>query len=328
MPKSVIIPITNVYAKGGFTAAIKIGSQGATANLILDSGSSALVVQGEDYQPSEDQALAATCFAQNRTYGQGGWFGPVVKTAVAMGDGPFSVSIDDIHVAVTRKEQDSSFADADGIMGLAYYELNKAHDLTDYLHEHGGSPAKTYPWFLAEEEQDDTIRENKSFIKQYPGSYLTPYFTQLEQQGVVGNQFGFVVHRSSIYQTRSTKTQQQLSRHPLNRGFFVLGKPKIHDHLFQGKFKQVKVLDDKYYNVHVRRMRVGQGESVVATELAEADLNHRTNGIIDSGVSMVVLNWNSNPMITGRSMHQNPIKPHSNSWFYLAGPTSASSVCR
>ncbi len=289
MPKSVIIPITNVFAKGGFTAQIKVGSEGATANLILDSGSSALVVQGEDYQPCDDGSLQATCFAQNRTYGKGGWFGPVVKTEVAMGDGPFSVVADNIHIAVTRKEQQSSFADADGIMGLAYYELNKAYDLTEYLTEYNVDPAHTYPWFLAEEEQDDTIRENKSFIKQYPKSYLTPYFTQLEQQGVVGNQFAFVVHRSSIYQTSSVKSQKQLSFHPLNRGFFVLGKPKLHQHLYQGKFKKVKVLDDKYYNVHVHRMRVGNSESINAPELDESDLNHRTNGIVDSGASYIVL---------------------------------------
>ena len=42
MPKSVIIPITNVYAKGTYTAKVKIGSQTTRVNLILDTGSSAL----------------------------------------------------------------------------------------------------------------------------------------------------------------------------------------------------------------------------------------------------------------------------------------------
>ncbi|WP_223788221.1 pepsin-like aspartic protease [Marinicella meishanensis] len=266
-----------------------IGSQGAQANLILDSGSSALVIQGEDYQPGEDDSLTTTCFAQNRTYGMGGWFGPVVKTRIHMGRGPFSVSLEETHVAVTRKEQQNSFAEADGIMGLAYYELNRAYDLTDYLTDNNVSPAATYPWFLADEQQDDTVREFKGFLKTYPKSYLTPYFTQLEQQGVVGNQFGFVIHRSSIYQTSQQRSQEALRKHPLNRGFFVLGKPKIHTSLFQGKFKKVKVLDDKYHNVHVRSMRVGNSEPIAAPELDEADRNHRTNGIIDSGASFIVL---------------------------------------
>lgn len=289
MPRSVIIPITNVYAKGGFTVEIKVGSEGAVANLVLDSGSSALVVQAEDYDPADDASLETTALAQNVTYGMGGWYGPVVKTTVCIGDGPFSVRLDEMHLAVTRKEQHSSFADADGIMGLAYYELNRAYDLTEYLNQHQIEPTATYPWFLAEEQQDDTVKEFKGFLKKHPKSYLTPYFTLLEQQGVVGNQFGFLIHRSSIYQTETEKSLQQLKSHPLNNGIFVMGHPKFHDHLYRGDFKQIRVLDNKYYNVHVKSMRIGECEPLSAPVLAEQDKNHRTNGIIDSGASLIVL---------------------------------------
>ncbi|WP_154222682.1 pepsin-like aspartic protease [Marinicella rhabdoformis] len=289
MPHSVIIPITNVFANGGYTAQVKVGSEGATANLVLDTGSSSLVVQGEDYQPGDDKHLVSTSFAQDVTYGLGGWYGPVVQTTVTMGHGPFSVESDGMYVAVTKKEQQKSFADADGIMGLAYHELNRAYDLTDYLVANDVTPAKTFPWVLAHDEQDDTVREFKTFLKQFPKSYLTPYFTHLEEQGVVGDQFAFLLHRSSIYQTNSKKTAAQLNRHPLNRGFFVMGKPRLHGHLFQGKFKKVKVLDDKYYNVNVRSMRVGDGEPMVAPQLDEKDLNHRTNGIVDSGCTFIIL---------------------------------------
>lgn len=289
MPHSVIIPITNVFSKGTYTAHVKVGSEGAEANLILDTGSSALVVQGADYSPAEDEKLTATAFAQDVTYGAGGWYGPVVKTSVFMGKGFFSVSCDDMNVAVTRKEQQYSFGDADGIMGLAYHELNRAFDLTDYLETNAFDPCKTFPWQLAHEEQDDSVREFKKFLKQYPKSYLTPYFTQLEEQGVVGDQFAFLIHRSSIYQTSSKKSQSQLRHHPLNQGFFVMGKPRLHNHLFKGHFKKVEVLDDKYYNVHTISMRVGGGEPILAPTLAEQDLNHKTNGIVDTGASYVVL---------------------------------------
>lgn len=289
MPHSVIIPITNVFALGGFTAEVKVGSEAASAQLILDSGSSALVIQGEDYQPDGDLNLKATSYAQNVTYGAGGWYGPVVKTSVTMGQAFFSVSCEDMYVAVTRAEQQKSFGDADGIMGLAYHELNRAYDLTEYLDEIGIDPATTYPWRLAESEQDDSVREFKTFLRQYPKSYLTPYFTQLEEQGVVGNQFAFWIHRSSIYQTSSKKSQKALRLHPLNQGFFVMGKPMLHEQLFKGAFQKVKVLDDKYYNVHVVSMRVGDGEPVPAPELAEEDMNHRSNGIVDSGASFIVL---------------------------------------
>jgi hypothetical protein len=289
MPKSVIIPITNVYAKGTYTAKVKIGSQTTRVNLILDTGSSALVVQGEDYDPAEDERLESTTYAQNVTYGMGGWFGPVVKTRVMMGKGVFSVDIGGVHVAVTRKEQQQSFARSDGIMGLAYHELNRAYDLTDYLVSHAIEPVKTYPWYLAQDEQDDTVREFKSFLRQYPKSYLTPYFCQLEEQGVVGDQFAFLILRSSIYQTAQQRSLEELEHHPLNRGFFVMGKPRTHGNLFKGHFKKVRVLDDKYYNVHVKSMRVGDAAPILAPELAPEDMNHRTNGIVDTGASAIVL---------------------------------------
>lgn len=289
MPRSVIIPVTNVYAKGGFTVEIKIGSEGATANLILDSGSSALVVQNEDYDPAEDNNLQATSLAQNKTYGIGGWSGPVVKTKVIMGDAPFSVDSDGIHVAITTIEQQDSFGDADGIIGLAYYELNRAYDLTEYLLENEVEPATTYPWYLAQKEQDDTVREFKSFLKNYPKSYIKPYFTQLEEQGVVGNQFALLIHRSSIYQTSRERNLKELKRHPLNTGFFVMGEPRFHKHLYQGGFKQVKVLDNKYYNVHVKAIQVGNCEPISAPLLAEEHQRFRTNGIVDTGASAIVL---------------------------------------
>ena len=289
MPRSVIIPVTNVYAKGDYTAEIKIGSQGKTANLILDTGSSTLVVQGEDYQPADDEILEATVLAQNVTYGMGGWFGPVVKTKITMGDGPFSVTLDNTHIAVTRKEQQESFGLADGIIGLAYYALSKAYDLTEYLQENNIQPAVTYPWFLAEQQQDDSVREFKSFLREYPLNRITPYFTSLEQQGVVGNQFALLIHRSSIYQTSSQKSLQQLKHHPLNRGFFVMGYPKFHKHLYQGDFKKVKVLHNKYYNVHVKSIQVADCNPRTAPTLEEKHKHYRTNGIVDTGVSGIVL---------------------------------------
>lgn len=289
MPHSVIIPVTNVYAKGGFTAKVKVGSQGATANLILDSGSSTLVVQGEDYDPADDTQLQPTSLAQDITYGMGGWFGPVVQTKVAMGDGPFSVDIKDAHVAVTRKEQKGCFGDADGIFGLAYYELNPAYDLSEYLIENKVDPAKTYPWFLAQDEQDDTVRELKKFLSQYPSSHIKPYFTQLEEEGVVGNQFALLIHRSSIYQTSEKKPLQVLKHHPLNNGIFVMGHPRFHEHLYQGNFKQVKVLDDKYYNVNIKSMQVGNNEPIPAPQLEKKHQNYGTNGIVDTGASAIVL---------------------------------------
>ena len=289
MPHSVIVPITNVYAKGDYTAEVEIGSEKRTANLILDTGSSTLVVQGEDYDPHKDEHLQPTEYAQDIIYGMGGWYGPVVKTFVNMGKGLFQASLPDAHIAVTRKEMKGCFAQADGLFGLAYRELNRAYDLTEYLKENEVHPAHTFPWHLEADEQDDTVKEFKTFLRNYPSKELTPYFTQLEDEGVVANQFAFIIHRSSIYQTTSQKTTQELKRHPLNNGLFVLGKPKLHTSLFEGRFKEIKVLDDKYYNVNLFTMQVGDQAPVTAPQLApEHQKGYVSNAIIDSGASGIM----------------------------------------
>jgi hypothetical protein len=286
---SIEIPIVNVYAKGDYCAQVFIGHRKESANLILDTGSSTLVVQSEDYNPADDKCLTATVYAQSITYGMGGWFGPVVKTKVSMGSESNSVELDDVNVAVAHKEQPGNFMGADGILGLAYYELNKAYDLSEYLNENNIKPAFTYPWFLADEQQDDSVKEFKKFLKDYPREYLTPYFTQLETQGVVANQFAFYVHRSSVYQTDSKRPLETLEQHPLNQGLFVLGMPRQHKQLYQGEFKKVKVLDDKYYNVHVESLQVGQCAARKAPLLKQINRRYRSNGIMDTGASAIVL---------------------------------------
>ncbi|NVJ60559.1 MAG: A1 family peptidase [Gammaproteobacteria bacterium] len=284
-------PITNVYAKGGYTLSIFIGSEAASANLILDTGSSTLVVQAEDYDLAADDHLTPTSLAQSVTYGIGGWYGPVVKTKVALvtEDHLENVKLESTHVAVAEKTKNKNFALADGIIGLAYYELNKAYDLTSYLEHHKVNPSVTYPWFACEENRDRSVTEFKSFLKQYPRQHLKPYFTQLTEHNVVANQFAFYIHRSSIFQTESQKTAEQLEQEPLNQGIFVMGMPRLRTDLYEGSFSVVKVLDDKYYNVHVESLQVGDCEPRKAPLLKEINQRYRSNGIVDTGASAIVL---------------------------------------
>ncbi|NVK88160.1 MAG: hypothetical protein HWE13_08535, partial [Gammaproteobacteria bacterium] len=65
MEQATSFQLFNVYAHGTYTLAIQIGSEAAKANLILDTGSSTLVVQSEDYNGCNDRYLAATPFAQS-----------------------------------------------------------------------------------------------------------------------------------------------------------------------------------------------------------------------------------------------------------------------
>jgi len=112
---------------------------------------------------------------------------------------------------------------------------------------------------------------------------------QLEEEGVVGKQFALLIHRSSIYQTSRERTQEQLRKHPLNNGFFVMGEPKFHKHLYRGKFKEVKVMDDKYYNVNVKSLQIGECQPREAPQLEERHKNYRSNGIVDTGASAIVV---------------------------------------
>ena len=59
-PKTIRIPITNIYDGSDYSAAIRIGSNGVPANVILDTGSSTLAVV-----PSVYSMLSC-----NRSFGQ------------------------------------------------------------------------------------------------------------------------------------------------------------------------------------------------------------------------------------------------------------------
>jgi hypothetical protein len=290
MPHSVRIPINNTYAKGGYCARVHIGHHQHPVNLVLDTGSSTLAVHNGSYKPECDSALQPTSLAQDVIYGKGGWYGPVVTTRVRMGLPGHSANLNKVRIAVTCKEQAQSFVDADGILGLAYCGLNPAYDLEQYLQSNQVTPAYSYPFLMNAAQQDKSVRQYRQFLHQYPRRQLTPYFTQLEEQGVVANQFALLTHRSSIYQTDSSCPLEKLAAHHLNQGVFVLGKPKLHLDLYREPFHSIKVLDDKYYNVELLGLQLGEGQPLSAPRLQSNEQpGYRTNAIIDSGSTLIVL---------------------------------------
>lgn len=76
------LPITNVYGKGDYTVVVHLGSEQAPVNLLIDSGSSTLVVKEGSYQASKDEHLTPTAIAQEVNYGIGGWNGPVINSKI------------------------------------------------------------------------------------------------------------------------------------------------------------------------------------------------------------------------------------------------------
>ena len=287
--KTLRMPITNVYARGGYSVTISLGSETDTAELVLDTGSSSLVVTQEAYEAGIDGELTPTSFVQCIRYGMGGWYGPVVKTGVDMICEDGKMLLDDAYVAIAAECSPGSFAEADGILGLAFHELNDAFCLQEYLTQRSIDPQHTYPWQHTGLAQQ-TVKDFKSFLKGKPKEELKPYFTKLEEQGVSANKFSFVTRRSSIHHSAPNLTAEQLKKDPLNQGFFILGGGEEDTDLYQGKFTKIKVVDDVYYNVRLLKVKVGEFEYFEAPLLEGRNLKrHHSNAIVDTGASLMVL---------------------------------------
>ena len=287
--KTLRMPITNVYARGGFSVTVSFGSETDTAELVLDTGSSTLVVTQAAYESKIDRELQPTSYAQCIQYGMGGWYGPVVKTGVDMITHDGSMLLDDTNVSVAAVYSEGSFADADGILGLAFYELNDAHNLAEYLVENKITPEATYPW----DElgiKSESVSDFRKFLRSQPKEELKPYFTKLEEQGVSANKFSFVTRRSSIHHAKPKLTKEQLKQDPLNQGMFILGGGEQDIDLYEGEFARIKVVDDVYYNVRLLKVRVGDFEPFDAPVLQGKQLQrHHSNAFIDTGASLMVL---------------------------------------
>jgi len=287
--KSLRMPTTNVYARGGHSVTVSFGSEVDTAELILDTGSSTLVVTQEAYESKFDQELQATTYAQCIRYGMGGWYGPVVKTGVDMICHDGKMLLDDAHVAIATEFSTGSFAKADGILGLAFHGLNDGHCLLGYLQEKEIKPMVTYPWSNTEIESK-TVKEFKTFLKGKPKEDLKPYFTRLEELGISPNKFAFIAHRSSIHHAEPGLKEDQLREDPLNQGVFILGGGEEDKDLYEGEFVKLKVVDDVYYNVRLMKVRVAGFKSFDVPKLKGKELErHHSNAFIDTGASYIVL---------------------------------------
>ncbi|MPY23390.1 hypothetical protein [Shewanella sp. YLB-07] len=342
-PRTLKVPITNVYAMGGYCAQLRIGANKEPVNLILDTGSSTLVVSSSDYVEEDDSALIATSFAQEVLYGAGGWDGPVIHTLVGIREDAIDydlsngyqlesltssnqpIVLDKCPIAIVSSiAQEGTFLDADGILGLAYHQLNKSYDLKGYFEQYNITPALTYPWPFDDEisicetdyqpnvqtalsGSDETalsgtckesalstsnnetlsgsckehftsqdLRKFKKFLKQQPTQDVVPYFTNLTQHGLTANKFAFYSRRSSIHVASSAfedKTSansdnqkdktghknkfKQLAQDPLNQGWLILGGGEEHTELYEGEFQTISVVEDKYYNVNLISIQVG-----------------------------------------------------------------------
>lgn len=258
--KPIKIAISNIYASGCYTAPIHVGSHGTPINVFLDTGSSTLAVNKEHYDPGRDKCMTPTDLAQYVSYLDGsGWKGAVVRTRIAVRHFRQIRRLDNVYVSVVDQQKDMFVDHMQGILGLAYIDLNDAYRY--------GKP--TWPTF------------NHRSIDKKPLVNIKPYFTQLEENGTTPNKFAFYTLRSQIHYGRKA-----IERNPWNKGFLILGGGEEYTSLHKGDFRDLKVRHDVYYNTNLKSLRVGTEKPILVPPPAKhSGLN--SNSIVDSGTSTI-----------------------------------------
>ena len=279
---------TLAYAQGGYSVELRLGSEGRIANVALDTGSSSLAVLPHCYDPGSDRALSPTGLAQEITYGGGAWAGPVLRSLLAFGSGRHARSIDAAQFALVASEG-APFRQADGILGLAYRELDSAYDMTPLLQSRGVDPALTWPWPFETGAALD-LAKFKDFLRRQPRTTLVPAFQALEKEGVCRNRFGFSAGRAIVHVARDGLSLHAQAADPLNRGTLVLGGGAEQQHLYSGGFRDIRIVHDLYYNANLRSVRVGSEDPIPVPALDPADVATRfSNALLDTGSSFLVL---------------------------------------
>ena len=278
------VPINNVKGGGDYTGEIRVGSQGAVANVILDTGSSTLAVIPRVYKIAEDKNVTLTSFAQLVTYGTGGWSGPVLQTTLSMGSGANQASVN-TYIAIADEQLPHNLGPADGILGLAFNSLNGAYDLTAYLTSQNVNPPVTYPWLFPVRTSAAALQQVEQFLARLTEIDLTPYFTALETANVTRNIFAFYTLRSTPNMASANPATD-----PLNNGIFVLGGGLDQADLYTGEPLNVAVLDDLYYNTNLKAVQVGNTAPVGVNPLPASQAKSLgSNSIVDSGTNSLVL---------------------------------------
>jgi len=261
MANSARIPITNVYMGGDYTGRILVGPQELPMNVILDTGSSALALNGGKYMPQLAKGDQSTSLAQTDAYGDGStWTGAVIKTTVTVGTGNSAVTLKNANAAVAYSASANMFRSADGILGLAYAPLDDAF----------GMPQNTW-----------TKKYSATQVRTGKQSPLMPYMTQLEQEGVSSDKISFLTRRSFIHAGGGGEAD------PLNQGWMIVGGGEEDTDLYTGSFQTVKVLSDSWYCTNLREIIVGQTSPIAAR--LQGPRGMPSNSIIDSGTNSINL---------------------------------------
>lgn len=246
---------------GDYTAQIKVGPHQVPLNVILDTGSSALAIDGSKYTPDFAAGDKSTDLAQTDSFGDGSsWTGAVFTTPISVGEGADAITLPDANVAVAYQASDNMFRGADGTMGLAYAALDDAFRM----------PADTW----ATQHPQVEVRAGQR-------TSLSPFLTQLGQENVASTIISFLTRRSF------TRVGPDPASDVLNQGVMVIGGGEEATDLYEGPFQTVRVLSQKWYCTNLKSIQVGDGAPVFAR--FEGPKGVASNSIIDSGTNTINL---------------------------------------
>ena len=289
-PARVQLPINLAYAKGAYTVTLGLGQDAHPARLVLDTGSSTLVVRPQAYDPARDAGHAPTAWAQAVRYGAGAWAGPVVLTAVHFESAQGRVTLEAAQLAVAAADT-TGLQEADGLLGLAYAPLDTAHDVAGYLGERGIAPALTWPWPFPRESRDPVAFG--ALLRAQPRVRLAPLFGALADTHAVADRFALLVRRALVHVLDDAADAAALAADPLNQGVLVLGGDThdVHaDALHHEDVREVQLVHDLYYNVALAGLQVGDGPRLAAPSLGPQDAARGgSNAFVDTGCSFLVL---------------------------------------
>jgi hypothetical protein len=242
---------------GDYTGRILVGPQKQPMNVILDTGSSALALDGKKYKPQLTKGDHSTNLAQTDSYGDGSsWTGAVIKTTIAIGDGASPAVLPGGNASVAYIASSNMFEGADGILGLAYAKLDDAFTM----------PKDTWKTkYPATKVRAGT-----------PGD-LVPYLTQLADADVTSDIISFLTRRSFVHEGAGGADD------PLNQGWMVVGGGEESTDLYTGQFKSVKVLSDDWYSTNLKAVIVGNSDPIAAR--MQGPQGMPTNSIVDSGTN-------------------------------------------
>ncbi len=258
MAKIARIPLSNVYIGGDYTGRILVGPEQQPLNVILDTGSSALALDGTKYHPKLNAGDRSTHLAQTESYGDNSsWTGAVIKTKISIGSGAHRVVLRGGNAAIAYTATANMFGDSDGILGLAYAPLDDAFRM----------PA-------------DTWKNQYTAVQVLGGKQrdIKPYLTQLSDQGVVSDQIAFITKRSYPHVGSGNPLND-----PLNQGLMIVGGGKEERDLYTGNFQTVKVLSDEWYCTNLKAIIVGNRDPIVARMKGPKGMP--SNSIVDSGTN-------------------------------------------